>query len=167
MSSSNRERRGFDCSFWRRKQSLHFLKGKRKQIPAVGAHCLPPSFLWTQWHPRGTYWEGEIDLGGGKAVTFRKACGACSSLLPCSPQPACWLTTLTESPTVSISTPLLSTSTQALFCAPLAQERAKSSSLCQERAARTSVDRKTPVTTPLENVLIIFPNQYNSCPSLC
>lgn len=44
VNSSNRERRSLDCSFWRRKQSLHFLKGKRKWTPAFGARCSPPSF---------------------------------------------------------------------------------------------------------------------------
>lgn len=49
--------------FGGRKQSQHFLEGKRKWIPAFGAHCLPSSFPWTKWQPHSSLSPGD-SLGG-------------------------------------------------------------------------------------------------------
>lgn len=49
--------------FGGRKQSQHFLEGKRKWVPAFGAYCLPPSFPWTKWQPHSSVSPGD-SLGG-------------------------------------------------------------------------------------------------------
>lgn len=87
MRSSNCERRGFGCGFWRRKQPLHFLEGKSKWVPAFRdiGHHLPspePSDIPSALCPQVTHREGATCLReGAKAMTLWEGTG-CVQLTP-------------------------------------------------------------------------------------